>query len=261
MSVKFTRMSFQYRFAPDDKEFSGHAIGNLIIAALTEMQGDVYSALDLIGTSMKVRGKVLPASEDPLILQAHYQDGSMIEGETTIVSHDKPIDHVSVRVADEETDRKPRAGRGVVEAVMEADMIILGPGSLYTSILPNLVIDDIRQAVLQTPATVAYVCNIMTQLGETEHFSDADHLAVVNRHLGENGVDAVLINSTEVPEDFITSNSKQDYLVQVSHDQEGLEAQGAKIYAGDLLSLQESGVYHDQDKLVDLIQKVYQDNH
>ncbi|MCZ0717480.1 gluconeogenesis factor YvcK family protein [Aerococcus kribbianus] len=250
---------FQYRFAPEDNEFSGHAIGNLIIAALAEMRGDVHHALKLLQVMMAIHGQVLPACPYPLVLQAHYADGSMIEGETRIVAEKRPIDCVSVRVAnpDKRPDAQPTAGNNVVKAIMEADIVVLGPGSLYTSILPNVVIEEIRQALLDTPAKVVYICNIMTQLGETEHFTDADHLRVINEHLQAKAVDYALINKTTVPYEYIESKETPEYLVQVVHDKQGLLKEKTKIIGADFLNLKESGVYHDQRKLVAEILKIY----
>ncbi|MDO4670681.1 MAG: uridine diphosphate-N-acetylglucosamine-binding protein YvcK [Aerococcus sp.] len=250
---------FQYRFAPEDQEFSGHAIGNLIIAALTEMRGDIYSALKLLSLTMDVKGRVLPASEDPLVLQAHYADGSTVDGETTIVKEKRPIEYVTVHQVGDPSGSKPvHAGRGVIKAIEEADLIILGPGSLYTSILPNLAIPEIRDAIVRSCGEVVYICNIMTQLGETEHFSDADHIRVINQHLGDGFVDVALLNNTKVPQSYIDTNEIQDYLIQVSHDPEGLREQQARIFECDLLNLKESGVYHDRLKLVEAIRQIYQ---
>lgn len=252
---------FQYRFAPEDKEFSGHAIGNLIIAAMSEMKGSVYNALKFLSLAMDVQGKVLPACEEPLVLQAHYANGDVIEGETKIVTDKHPIEYVSVRIATEGNEQhKPKAGRGVVEAIEEADVIVLGPGSLYTSILPNLAIEEIKSAIHRTKATVIYVCNIMTQLGETEYFSDADHVRIVNEHLGGQEIDVALINETTVPKSYIEHNDTQDYLVQVLHDHEALMRQRVRLLEADFLNLKESGVYHNKKKLVEGIMNVYHHN-
>lgn len=250
---------FQYRFAPQDHEFSGHAIGNLIIAALTEMRGDVYSSLRLLSTMMQLQGQVLPAAEEPLILQGYFEDGTMIEGESTIVKQGRPIQQVDIRAASDPTGkRQVKAGRGVVSAIMTADLVVLGPGSLYTSILPNLVIDEIREAICETPAKVVYICNIMTQLGETENFSDADHVRTINAHLGQKRIDIALINETIVPTEYIESAETPDYLVQVTHDPEGLQAEECAVLSADFLTLKTHGVYHDQEKLVKSIFAVHQ---
>lgn len=250
---------FQYRFAPNDNEFSGHAIGNLIIAALAEMRGDVYTSLRLLSVLMQLKGEVLPAAEEPLILQAYYEDGSMIEGETTIVKQGRPIQKVDVRAVDDvKSSRKLKAGRGVIDAIMQADLVVLGPGSLYTSILPNIAIDEIRDTLCATPAKIAYICNIMTQLGETEHFSDSDHVQTINDHLEKRLIDFALINKTLVPCEYIESKETPDYLVQVTHDAKGLAAQKCEVVFADFLNLKKHGVYHDQEKLAQSLLKIHE---
>lgn len=258
---------FQYRFGKEDKEFSGHAIGNLIIAAIAEMRGDTFAALRLLSYMMEVKGKVLPACEEALVLQGHFADGTMIEGETAVVAHPDQIQKVSVRLSrdipslDEQEAEitGPKAGREVVSEIMQADMVIMGPGSLYTSILPNIAIEEIRDAIVDTPAKVVYICNIMTQLGETEHFSDADHVRVINEHLGAKAVDTVLLNKTPVPFEYLENASEKDYLVQITQDREGLTEQECQVVGCDFLNLEESGVYHNQNKLVEAIMDVMND--
>lgn len=249
---------FQYRFAPDDQEFSGHAIGNLIIAALAEMRGDVYHALRLLSVMMQLKGEVLPAAEEPLVLQAYYPNGECIEGETTIVDMRRPIDHVSVRLSDDlEGKKSPKAGRQVVKRILTSDLIVLGPGSLYTSILPNICIPEIREALIKTQAPILYVCNIMTQLGETEHFSDADHVRVINEHIGQKVLDAILINDAPVPEAYVENSLTPEYLVQVANDDLALAKEVKQVVKTDFLDLKPSGVYHDQRKLVRAITRFY----
>ena len=127
-----------------------------------------------------------------MTLHAVFQDGHEVAGESSIAQYDGMIERVYV--TNTYNDEEPKASRKVVDAIMNSDMIVLGPGSLYTSILPNLVIPEIRQALIETKADVTYICNIMTQYGETEQFSDADHVAVLNRHLGSDVIDNVLVN-------------------------------------------------------------------
>ncbi|MEY8370320.1 uridine diphosphate-N-acetylglucosamine-binding protein YvcK [Aerococcaceae bacterium 50-4] len=258
---------FQYRFSEDDKEFSGHAIGNLIIAAIAEMRGDTFAALRLLAYMMNVKGKVLPACEEALVLQGHFADGQVIEGETSLVAHPDQIQKVSVRLASQDPQfdaagnliNQPKAGREVVSEIMHADMVIMGPGSLYTSILPNIAIEEIRTAIVDTPAKVVYICNIMTQLGETEHFSDADHVRVINEHLGSKAIDTVLLNKTPVPFEYLEGASEKDYLVQITQDRQGLAEQECQVVGCDFLNLEKSGVYHNQDKLVAAIMDVMND--
>ena len=130
-------------------------------------------------------------------------------------------------------------------------MIVLGPGSLYTSILPNLVIPEIRQALIDTKADVTYICNIMTQYGETEQFSDADHVAVLNRHLGSDVIDNVLVNIEKVPLEYMMNNKFDEYLVQVDHDFNGLRREAKTVVSSNFLRLENGGAFHDGDLVVE----------
>lgn len=167
---------FQYRFKKEDQFLANHTIGNLIIAAVSEMRGSTYEAIQLLAKMMHVDGHVYPSSETPLTLHAVFKDGTTAVGESKIAINRKTIDRVYVCNTNDKSEAK--AARKVVSAIMDADMVVLGPGSLFTSILPNLVIPEIGEAMLKTTAETVYICNIMTQKGETEHFTDADHIRV-----------------------------------------------------------------------------------
>lgn len=240
---------FQYRFDTDDAFFAGHAIGNLLIAALKEMHGSLQDAIDILSGWMKIQGQVLPAAQEPLILNALFEDGTIAIGESTIAKHRKKIKEVIVTTSsgEEAITASPR----VVDAIMDADMVVLGPGSLYTSILPNLMIKEIGDAIVQTDAQVVYICNIMTQLGETENFTDADHVEVLHQHLNADFVDTVLVNITEVPQDYIKTQPNEEYLLQVKHDFEGLRRCGCRVISSGFLSMKEGGAYHDTEKVVE----------
>ena len=254
---------FQYRFNSDDQFFAGHAIGNLIIAALTEMRGNnIFDAIRLLSRMMAVEGHVYPAAEEPLLLRAEFKDGTIVDGESKLVKLRKKIKKVSVHCYDEnrqlDEGRTPTAAREVINAIMEADMVVLGPGSLYTSILPNLMISDIGEAVCETNAEVVYICNIMTQLGETEQFTDADHVRVLHEHLGTNFIDTVLVNTEEVPEEYLSQQKNEEYLYQVKYDFQGLRDQGCRVISSDFIRLRENGVYHDGEKVIDELFRLLQ---
>ena len=184
---------FQYRFDSSDSFFSGHAIGNLIIAALNEMHGNIFDAVQSLSKMMRVDGHVFPASNEPLTLNAEFVDGTEEVGETEITSKDKRIKRVWV--TDTNNNQKPKAVLPVLAAIMQADAVVLGPGSLFTSILPNLMISNLGNTrSSETKAEVIYICNIMTQRGETDHFSDADHVRVINQHLGGHFINTALVN-------------------------------------------------------------------
>lgn len=240
---------FQYRFETEDDFLAGHAIGNLLIAALKEMTGSLSEAIEKLSQWMQVKGQILPAAADPLILNALFEDGTIAIGESKIAGHRKKIKEVIV--TDTQGHPAKEASPKVVEAILEADMIVLGPGSLYTSILPNLMIEDIRQALSETSAHIVYVCNIMTQLGETENFSDADHIEVIHQHVKMPLIDTVLVNLTPVPQDYIDNQPNEEYLLQVRHDFKGLKMQGCQVISSEFLSMENGGAYHDTEFVVE----------
>lgn len=234
---------FQYRFDSDDAFLAGHAIGNLLIAALKEMKGSLDEALKILSNYMRVKGQILPAAQEPLVLNALFEDGTIAVGESQIAKYRKKIKEV--RVTTRNGNPAIRASEKVVEAILSADMVVLGPGSLYTSILPNLMIEEIGEAVRQTDAEVVYICNIMTQLGETENFTDANHVEVLNQHLGGAYIDTVLVNIAEVPQDYIMNQPNEEYLLQVVHDFHSLREQGVRVISNSFLSMKNGGAYHD----------------
>ncbi|WP_277290851.1 YvcK family protein [Streptococcus orisratti] len=246
---KFYEKIFQYRFAEGDGALAGHPLGNLIISGIAEMQASTYNAMQILTKFFHVTGKIYPASENPLTLHAIFKDGHEVVGESHIADYQGMIDRVYV--TNTYNEEEPTASRKVVQTIMESDMIVLGPGSLFTSILPNLVIPEIRQALLDTKAEVAYVCNIMTQRGETEHFTDADHVAVLNRHLGLDVIDTVLVNIETVPQTYMNSNKFDEYLVQVEHDFKNLRKLAKTVISSNFLRLENGGAFHDGKRVVD----------
>ncbi|VHA65306.1 YvcK family protein [Streptococcus pyogenes] len=246
---KFYERVFQYRFNESDGALAGHPLGNLIIAGISEMQGSTYNAIQILTKFFHITGKIYPSSEQALTLHAVFKDGHEVAGESSIAKYQGMIDHVYV--TNTYHDQKPQASRKVVEAILESDMIVLGPGSLFTSILPNLVIPEIKEALRQTKAEVVYICNIMTQYGETEQFSDADHVAVLNQHLGRDLIDTVLVNVAKVPQAYMNSNKFDEYLVQVDHDFAGLCKAANRVISSHFLRLENGGAFHDGNLVVE----------
>lgn len=237
---------FQYRFKAQDDFFAKHALGNLIIAALTEMKGNIFDAVQLLAEYMDVKGKVYPAANEPLTLHAEFKDGVIVSGESKITHSHKVIDHVWVTGIN---NKEPKATPEVVESILNADMIVFGPGSLFTSILPNVVIPEIKDAVIKSKAKKVYIANIMTQKGETDAYTDAQHLLALNSHIGKACIDYVLSNKTKVPEDFVNFQKWDELSLQVKLDKSAVEVQGAKQIVKDYLSLRDSGAFHDGDKV------------
>ncbi|WP_054726806.1 gluconeogenesis factor YvcK family protein [Paucilactobacillus hokkaidonensis] len=250
---------FQYRFDSSDQFFAGHAIGNLIIAALSEMKSGVFEAVQELSQMMKVRGHVYPAANEPLVLNAEFTDGTKIKGESEITAAHKAIKRVWVTPADYQDGHVAQAVPEVINAIMDADQIVLGPGSLFTSILPNLMIKNVGQAVCDTSAEVVYICNIMTQKGETDQFTDADHVRILDEHLGRHFVDTVLVNSQPVPEDYMDFQRWNELSQPVKHDFAGLREQETRVISTNFLQLRDNGAFHDSAKVVaELLNRLHQ---
>ncbi|NQM13068.1 YvcK family protein [Streptococcus suis] len=247
---------FQYRFAESDGPLAGHPLGNLIIAGISEMQGSTYDAMRLLTRFFHTTGRIYPSSETPLTLHAVFTDGTEVVGESNIANYKGMIGHVYV--TNTYNDEEPKASRQVVQSIMDSDLVVLGPGSLYTSILPNIMIPDIGKALCETEAQVVYICNIMTQRGETESFTDANHVSVLNAHLASQFVDTVLVNIEPVPQEYMNTHDFDEYLVQVKHDFRGLEEQGCRIISSNFLKLENGGAFHDGDLIVDELFNILQ---
>ena len=187
---------FQYRFK-DCAGLSGHSFGNLFLTAMCSITGNMVNAVQESSKVLSIRGRVLPSTLDDMRLVAEMEDGSIIKGESNIPESGKKIKRLFTEPA------KCKPLEDTIIAIQEADIIILGPGSLYTSVIPNLLISDISRAVSEAKAKKIYVCNIMTQPGETDGFSVSDHIKTLIKHAKyEKIIDAVLVN-TELPEELI----------------------------------------------------------
>ena len=183
---------FQYRFKVGEG-LSGHSFGNLFITAMCAITGDMVNAVKESSKVLSIRGRVLPSTLDDMRLVAEMEDGSIIKGESNIPESGKKINRLFTE------PKNCKALEDVIWAIQDADIIILGPGSLYTSVIPNLLINDIAKAVNNSKAKKIYVCNIMTQPGETDGFSVSDHIKTIINHAGYTKIiDAVLVN-TDLP--------------------------------------------------------------
>lgn len=247
---------FQYRFDQDDEMLAGHALGNLIIAAQAEKENNFFEAVQILSKLLRVNGHVFPVSAEPLILHAVFNDGTELAGEAEITAAHKLIDHVWVTPEFDADGHIAHAPKPVVNAILNADVVVLGPGSLFTSILPNLTVPNVAEAVQATRAKVVYISNIMTQKGETEDFSDADHLRVINEHVGDQVVNAVLMNTGLVPEDYIDWKKWNEVSHQVSLNPDEIRQEGATPVMDDLLELRDDGAFHDADRVAQLLMQI-----
>ncbi len=179
---------FQYRFS-EGSDLAGHSFGNLFIVAMTGVVGNFEEAIKQTGRVLAVRGQIIPSTLADVTLQAKTHDEDTIHGESNITNSASRIKEVSLHPADAQAP--PEA----IRALLDADLIVVGPGSLFTSVLPNLLVDGLRRAILASPAVKLYVCNVATQPGETDGFNVADHMSVLENHVGRGLFHYVLANS------------------------------------------------------------------
>jgi uncharacterized cofD-like protein len=177
----------QYRF-PTGSGLDNHAFGNLFIAAMTAVTGDFEEAVRESNRVLAVRGQVLPATSVPLNLSARLASGRLLNGQSGITRADEPIEEVFIEPGD------VRANGEALERILEAEMIVIGPGSLFSSILPNLLITDVQDALRAAPGLKVYVCNVATQPGETAEMTASEHLRALFDHVGPDLVDYVIVN-------------------------------------------------------------------
>jgi uncharacterized cofD-like protein len=194
---------FQFRFEAGDG-LNGHALGNLMLAALTDVTGDFTRAVEIAGRIIGARGRVVPATTDPLTLSAELLDGRTVNGETAIVAARTGIRRLSL------LPPSPRCVDEALDAIRHADVIVIGPGSLYTSILPPLLLPEILGAIRQAEVPRVFVLNLMTEPGETEGFDAVRHCEVVREHLAELPFDHVIVNTAPVPAHLLSSYAERD---------------------------------------------------
>ncbi len=240
----------QYRFQTGTG-LAGHSLGNLILAALMEITGDFVTGVKEMSRVFAVRGRVLPASSHATILKAEMEDGTIIEGESKIP---KALGRIK-RVFIEPPDVTPL--EEAIQAIHDADAILVGPGSLYTSILPNLLVSQIAQEIVRSDAVKMFVCNVMTQPGETDDYSVSDHLAAIRDHVGHRLFDYVIVNNGEIPPQ-VQAQYAEKGAKAVHLDLEEVTRRGYQVIA-DRLVLFRTYLRHDAERLSDHIYQLVED--
>lgn len=217
----------QFRF-PAGEGLAGHSFGNLFLAAMTHIMGDFESAIRETSRVLAVRGRVLPAVREDVVLRAVLTDGTVVEGESNIPLAAGQVERVELVP----NDLKPLPE--VLEAIAEADAIVVGPGSLYTSILPNLLVPGLAEAITNSSAKKVFVCNVMTQPGETDAFSAARHVEAIYRHVPQPLFDYIIVNAAPLPDEALEKYQAQNsYPVLV--DMEALHRLGLRVIARDFV--------------------------
>ena len=242
---------FQYRFGGEG-ELSGHSLGNLFLAALIKEFGNAQNALEAASTVLNIRGKVMTATAERIRLLAKMSDGKEIEGESEIAAYGESrkakILHMSMIPA------APIAVGDALEAIRHADLITLGPGSLYTSVLPDLLVPEILQAIKESNAPCLYICNIMTQPGETEGYTVSDHVKALIEHVGKNVIDYVLVNNAR-PSREILKKYEEVGEFPVKIDAKQVEETGVIMIKSNLLG-EERGASHNSLVLAENIIRI-----
>jgi len=237
---------FQYRFK-GKSGLSGHSFGNLFITVMTAITGSFARGILETSRVLAIKGKVLPSTLENVILGAEFKDGNSILGQTKIVSYSKPIKKVFL-VPD-----NPPAYTGVLKACKEADIIILGPGSLFSSIIPNLLVKGVARAIKESKAKKIYICNIMTQPGETDNFTVSDHLFTVEKYLGCN-IDYLIINSGKISESLTRKHRRKNSFAVVDDSDKFIDK--TRIIREDVVSNKDFA-RHDPEKISKLIFKSF----
>ena len=238
-------MSYRFNTSSD---LDGHAVGNLILTAMLDITGSLKDSIAYLSKLLDVRHTVLPISEDSdLTLMGLDTEGNVIEGEEQITQAHRKIEKIFYK-------HEPKVSKEVIEAIHQADLIIFSMGSLYTSILPNIICKQVQEALDNSDAPIMYLCNIVTQPGETDNFTVGDHVKLLNRYLNHRKVDVVIANSKEVGKAMAKKYESEEQKDPVLIDEEELKKVEVELIADDLLTIAEDNTLkHDSLKLSSVI--------
>jgi len=242
---QLTAELFRHRFSGGNG-LNGHSLGNLIVTALFQMSGSLVEAIQLAKTVLGSMGQVLPVTEAPVTLCAELRSGEIIRGECQISNAGQRIRRIWLE------PESPPPARGVLQTISSADALIFGPGSLYTSIVPNLLVNKVVEAVRHAPGLKIFVCNLMTQPGETDGFTASAHLNVLQSHLGAGVLDVCLLNSRRIYQPLEHSYSESN-AEPVKWNEEEIARMGVVPILSDLLSEDRTKIRHDSTKLARLV--------
>ena len=235
---------FQYRF-PSGRGLAGHTFGNLFLTALTNVTGDFPGAVQVSAEVLAIRGRIYPSTAQNVTLEAELEDGKIVAGETKISRSRKRIARVRL------VPRRVRPLPEVLAALREADLILVGPGSLYTSILPNLLVEEVAEVIAHSRATRVYIANLMTQPGETQNYSVADHVRAIYAHTGRSLFDCVVINRAPIEARLLRRYAAQG-AEPVDASFAELDAMRLRYVTGEIVQ-QEKAIRHDQWRLTRLL--------
>ncbi len=233
---------FNYRFNTSS-DLDGHTVGNLLLTAASEIRGNLSDGIEALSKVMNLKGKVVPLTEDNVVLMADMEDGSVIEGEHHITETKAKIKKVYYK-------EEAVATKEALEAIRNADLILFSMGSLFTSIIPNLLIEEVVKEIEKSKAKIMYVCNMMTQPGETDDFTVTDHVNALNGYLGKRNIDLVLANTGKIDEEMARFYETQEQKDPVIFDEENFEKYGIDVIGDDFTFITDNNLLrHDNIKL------------
>ena len=231
-----------YRFNTKG-DFNGHTVGNLLLVAMTEITGSVSDGVESLGKILNLKGKVLPLTEESNnTLMAKMSDGQIIEGEHEITKYDSHIEKVWFKDPTEVTEES-------ISAIESADLIILSMGSLYTSVVPNLICPEIKRALDSSKADIMYVCNMMTQPGETDKYTVSDHIKIINDYLGNKKIKVVVANNGYISPKLAERYYNLEQKDPVQLDKEEINKIGTRLIEGDFVKIEDNLLRHDVIKV------------
>ncbi len=227
---------FNYRFHTTS-DLDGHTVGNLLLTASSEITGNLSDGIEALSKVFNLKGKVVPLTEDNVVLMGEMADGTVIEGEHHITEYKNKIKRVYYK-------EEPVATKEAVKAIEKADLIVLSMGSLFTSIIPNLICDDILEAMARSKGKIMYVCNMVTQPGETDDFTVSDHVKLLNQYLGKRRVDVVIANNGKIDEEMARRYESLEQKDPVMLDQKETEALVDRLIADDYVAVKNNLLRH-----------------
>lgn len=236
---------FQHRFTQGNG-LSGHSMGNLLLAAMTSVTGDFYNGIKEISRVLNVKGKIYPIANQNMYLHAEMEDGEIISGESNIPLANKAIKRVFLKP--EPVLPLPEA----VQAIEDANIVVIAPGSLYTSTLPNMIVPQIGDALRNTKGKVVYVCNVMTQEGETSGYSAADHVQAITDHVGEGCIHSIIVHNKPIQGE-VRAIYAEENAEPVIYDTDRLIQMGLEIIEADIIDRSKKMLRHDTAKVANLL--------
>ena len=235
---------FNHRFKTKS-DLDGHTVGNLLLTAASEIRGNLSDGIEALSKVLNLKGKVLPLTEDNVTLMAKLQDGTIIEGEHNITLRSEKSKIKKLYYKD-----KAVATKEALEAIREADLILFSMGSLFTSIIPNLLIDSVVKEIENSKAKIMYVCNMMTQPGETDDFKVSDHLKKLNEYLGKRKVDIVLVNTGIIDEKMAKFYETEEQKDPVLLDNDVVEKMNTEVISDNFTCITKNNLLrHDNIKV------------